>query len=61
MVDAGGGLGGLHFVSRWKRRTMAGVLRAGVAMVQGRALKEIPLMYKVASQTVSAWEHRQDG
>ena len=31
------------------------------AMVQGRALKEIPLMYKVASQTVSAWEHRQDG
>jgi hypothetical protein len=31
------------------------------AMVQGRVLKEIPLMYKVASQTVSAWEHRQDG
>ena len=31
------------------------------AMAQGRALKEIPLMYKVASQTVSAWEHRQDG
>jgi hypothetical protein len=31
------------------------------AMAQGRALKEIPLMYKVASQTVSAWEHRLDG
>jgi hypothetical protein len=31
------------------------------AMVQGRALKEIPLMYKVASQTVSAWKHRHDG
>jgi hypothetical protein len=31
------------------------------AMVQGRALKEIPLMYKVASQTVSAWRYRQDG
>jgi hypothetical protein len=31
------------------------------ALVQGRALKEIPLMYKVASQTVSAWQHRQDG
>jgi hypothetical protein len=31
------------------------------AMAQGRALKEIPLMYEVASQTVSAWEHRQDG
>jgi hypothetical protein len=30
-------------------------------MAQGRALKEIPLMYKVASQTVLAWEHRQDG
>jgi hypothetical protein len=30
------------------------------AMAQGRALKEIPLMYKVASQTVSAWEHRLD-
>jgi hypothetical protein len=30
------------------------------AMAQGRALKEIPLMYKVASQTVSAWQHRQD-
>ena len=31
------------------------------AMAQGRALKEIPLMYKVASQTVSAWQHRQNG
>jgi hypothetical protein len=31
------------------------------AMAQGRALKEIPLIYEVASQTVSAWEHRQDG
>ena len=30
------------------------------ALVQGRALKEIRLMYKVASQTVSAWQHRQD-
>jgi hypothetical protein len=29
------------------------------ALVQGRALKEIPLMYKVASQTVSSWQHRQ--
>jgi hypothetical protein len=28
-------------------------------MVQGRALKKIPLMYTVASQTVSAWQHRQ--
>ena len=31
------------------------------AMAQGRALKEIPLMYKVAAQTVSAWQHRQNG
>jgi hypothetical protein len=31
------------------------------AMAQGRAFKEIPLMNKVASQTVSAWEHRLDG
>jgi hypothetical protein len=31
------------------------------SLVQGRALKEIPLMYKVASQTVSAWQHRQKG
>jgi hypothetical protein len=31
------------------------------AMVQGRALKEIPLMYKVASQTVAAWKHRREG
>jgi hypothetical protein len=31
------------------------------AMLQGRALQEIALMYKVAAQTVSAWEHRQDG
>jgi len=31
------------------------------AMVQGRALKEISLMYEVAAQTVSAWEHRQNG
>jgi hypothetical protein len=31
------------------------------AMVQGRPLKEIPLIYKVASQTVSAWQHRQGG
>jgi hypothetical protein len=31
------------------------------AVAQGRALKEIPLMYTVASQTVSAWEHRLDG
>jgi hypothetical protein len=31
------------------------------AWVQGRALEEIPLMYKVASRTVSAWEHRLDG
>ncbi len=31
------------------------------AMVEGRALKEISLMYKVAAQTVSAWEHRQNG
>jgi hypothetical protein len=31
------------------------------ALARGRALKEIPLMYKVASQTVSAWQHRQDG
>jgi hypothetical protein len=30
------------------------------AMVQGRALHEIPLMYKIASQTVMAWEQRQD-
>jgi hypothetical protein len=28
------------------------------AMVQGRALKEISLMYKVAEQTASAWEDR---
>jgi hypothetical protein len=31
------------------------------SLVQGRALKEIPLMYKVASQTVSSWQHRQEG
>jgi hypothetical protein len=31
------------------------------ALIQGRALKEIPLMYNMASQTVSAWEHRLDG
>jgi hypothetical protein len=31
------------------------------AMVQGRALQEISLMHTVAAQTVSAWEHRQDG
>jgi hypothetical protein len=30
------------------------------AMLQGRALEEISLMHTVASQTVSAWEHRQD-
>ena len=30
------------------------------AMVQGRALREISLMYTVAAQTVAAWEHRQD-
>jgi hypothetical protein len=31
------------------------------AMVQSRALQEISLMHTVAAQTVSAWEHRQDG
>jgi hypothetical protein len=29
-------------------------------MLQGRAVGEISLMHTVASQTVSAWEHRQD-
>jgi hypothetical protein len=31
------------------------------ALGQGRALKEISLMYRVAAQTVSVWEHRQAG
>src|SRR5580704_5263444 len=30
MVGAGGGLGGLHLVSRWKWRTVAGVLCGGL-------------------------------
>jgi hypothetical protein len=30
------------------------------AMLQGRPLGEISLMHTVVSQTVLAWEHRQD-